>query len=192
MHTNHAYLALTVFAAVCCVCEGFSFLSSLHHHTLSISRLVCPRPLTGVKCSLNTQTSARVKALTSLKIAPVPATVSDLDESSTDTPILTNAANDQRRVPATEYFKPLVEGDRLESTKAQQAIVFGSSLLLVGMMFKSWSLVQLDPPSFNLPLMIAAVVVGYEFADFGYMIFSFVVTTMSSLNPFSEKLISHA
>jgi hypothetical protein len=165
MHITRVSLALTIFAAVCRDCEGFSILSSLPHHTFSIPSLVCPRPLTG--CTRKIQTITRTKAPTSLKVAPVSTSEADLDEASPDSPSLSIVANDQRRVPATEYFKPLVEGDRLESTKAQQAIVFGSSLLLVGMMFKSWSLVQLDPSSFNLPLMLAAVLVGYEFADFG-------------------------
>ena len=71
----------------------------------------------------------------------------------------------ERRQPVTEYFKPLVEGDRLESTATQQFIVFASSTLISAMFYQTWMLCQISPVQW--PFMFAAILLGYGFADFG-------------------------
>jgi hypothetical protein len=73
--------------------------------------------------------------------------------------------DDERRLPITEYFKPLVEGDRLESTATQQLIVLASAALISAMFYQTWMLSQISPVQW--PIMLAAVLLGYEFADFG-------------------------
>jgi hypothetical protein len=67
---------------------------------------------------------------------------------------------------ATDYFKPLVEGDILESTGSQRAIVGGAFVLLAAMALKGLAGLDWSEPS-SLLAGAAAFLVGYEFADFG-------------------------
>ena len=67
---------------------------------------------------------------------------------------------------ATDYFKPLVEGDILESTGSQRAIVGGAFVLLAAMAIKGVTGLDWSEPS-SLLAGAAAFLVGYEFADFG-------------------------
>lgn len=67
---------------------------------------------------------------------------------------------------ATDYFKPLVEGDILESTGSQRAIVGGAFVLLAAMAIKGMTGLDWSEPS-SLLAGAAAFLVGYEFADFG-------------------------
>jgi hypothetical protein len=74
----------------------------------------------------------------------------------------------KKRAAATDYFKPLVAGDILESTASQQAIVVGSSLVIAAMICKTVALSMALGPDFSWPIMAAAILIGYEFADFGF------------------------
>jgi len=67
---------------------------------------------------------------------------------------------------ATEYFQPLVAGDILESTDEQRKIVYGSYALLAALFAKGLFFLPEMDPLVALET-VAAVVVGYEFADFG-------------------------
>lgn len=66
---------------------------------------------------------------------------------------------------ATDYYKPLVEGDILESTNQQRAIVAGSFIVLAMLIVKGLWLLNLTDGS-AIGFVIAALV-GFEFADFG-------------------------
>ena len=103
-----------------------------------------------------------LKTPTFMTTSQTPATVLDSISEAKSIDIA------ERRLPVTEYFKPLVEGDRLESTLPQQLIVLGSSLLISAMFYKTWMLCQVSPETVHWPGMVAAILLGYEFADFGY------------------------
>jgi hypothetical protein len=71
-----------------------------------------------------------------------------------------------KTLKATDYYKPLVEGDILESDNKQRAIVAGSYLLLAGVVVKGCLL--LPPLSAAVIAQVClSVFVGYEFADIG-------------------------
>ena len=71
-----------------------------------------------------------------------------------------------KTLKATEYYKPLVEGDILESDNKQRAIVAGAYLLLAGVVVKGCALL---PPlsAVVIAQVCLSVFVGYEFADIG-------------------------
>lgn len=71
----------------------------------------------------------------------------------------------EKAIKATDYYKPLVEGDILESTDQQRTIVYGSFAILAMLVAKSvWLLNNNDGSVIGF---IIAALVGFEFADFG-------------------------
>jgi hypothetical protein len=66
---------------------------------------------------------------------------------------------------ATDYYKPLVEGDILESTNEQRAIVGVAYVCLALLAAKGVYL--LDENDGSLLGAVAAFLIGFEFADFG-------------------------
>ena len=91
---------------------------------------------------------------------------SDVTAQQTAEPAAEPPVSD-KRTPATEYFKPLVEGDMLLSTGTQRAIVAGSAALLLAIAVKAAMAVALSPVDTQPLLLIVMAVLGYEFADVG-------------------------
>jgi hypothetical protein len=175
MAHKRSSLNLVMLVITCQNCESF-FISC------SISR-VCRQFQTGRSANIglsNFQTTAFVTRANSwpawgsdsrsrsglIKVSKDSMTMTTSQEPST-TSLFTemDVIDDERRLPITEYFKPLVEGDRLESTATQQLIVLASAALISAMFYQTWMLSQISPVQW--PIMLAAVLLGYEFADFG-------------------------
>uniref|UniRef100_A0A7S1MU61 Lipid desaturase domain-containing protein n=2 Tax=Hemiselmis andersenii TaxID=464988 RepID=A0A7S1MU61_HEMAN len=72
---------------------------------------------------------------------------------------------ERETMKATDYYKPLVEGDILESTPEQVTIVAGAFALLAALCLKGVYMLGVTDGSV-LGAVVAALV-GYEFADFG-------------------------
>ena len=97
----------------------------------------------------------------------------------------------------TDYFVPLVEGDLLESSDDQRKIVYGSFALLAALFLKG--VFMMDEWNVVMGLeTLAAVLVGYEFADVGSGIYHWsmdnygtaktpVFGTQVSLQPRSDR-----
>eukprot|EP00287_Rhodomonas_sp_CCMP768_P006859 CAMPEP_0196721388 /NCGR_PEP_ID=MMETSP1091-20130531/3960_1 /TAXON_ID=302021 /ORGANISM="Rhodomonas sp., Strain CCMP768" /LENGTH=329 /DNA_ID=CAMNT_0042062845 /DNA_START=69 /DNA_END=1058 /DNA_ORIENTATION=+ len=78
----------------------------------------------------------------------------------------TSTEEKEKAMKATDYFKPLVDGDILESTDEQRTIVGVAYVLLGALATKG---VLLLPPASPLTALGVAtsIVIGYEFADMG-------------------------
>jgi ubiquitin-conjugating enzyme E2 variant len=90
-----------------------------------------------------------------------------LAEPSSDAPVQEAAVSArQGSAKATDYYKPLVEGDVLESTDEHRAIVGFSYVALAALFVKG--VVLLPPMDAWVALgTVLSVLVGYEFADIG-------------------------
>jgi len=87
----------------------------------------------------------------------------------------------QGRAKATDYFKPLVEGDILVSTNEQKAIVGVSYFLLAALAVKGiWMLPELSASTMIATL--SAVALGYEFADFGSGVYHWAMDNYGTKN----------
>jgi len=82
---------------------------------------------------------------------------------------------------ATDYYKPLVEGDILESDDRQRKIVFGSYLALAALFAKGCILLP-DMDAFVAFKTVLAVLVGYEFADLGSGVYHWSMDNYGSKN----------
>ncbi len=91
------------------------------------------------------------------------------------------AASRQGSAKATDYYKPLVEGDILESTDEQRAIVGFSYVALAALFVKG--LVLLPPMGAGVALAtVLSVLVGYEFADIGSGVYHWSMDNYGSKN----------
>lgn len=84
-------------------------------------------------------------------------------------------------IKATDYFKPLVEGDILESTSSQQAIV-GLAYVLLGALTTKGVLLLPDMSVSTLVGVVASVVIGYEFADMGSGVYHWAMDNYGDKN----------
>lgn len=115
------------------------------HHT---SAMTCRLGLKG-----SSATPARGHLASSLRM--VAATDADTEKEGSE-----------KVQKATDYFKPLVEGDVLESTDQQRMIVGASYLFLGALAAKGLYLLPGLTPETALGV-VASIVLGYEFADIG-------------------------
>ena len=103
-------------------------------------------------------------------------------DPSADAPVReAPAAGRQGSAKATDYYKPLVEGDILESTDEQRTIVGFSYLALAALFVKG--LVLLPPMDAGVALAtVLSVLVGYEFADIGSGVYHWSMDNYGSKN----------
>ena len=165
MHLNRLRLVSAMIYFMFIGCNGFSHIS-MYQHVQNVPSVFGQRSFKG-----NTRNYPARRASSSLSMV-ISRDLTPLTDSDSDLAITALDSAVERRLPVTEYFKPLVQGDRLESTVLQQAIVAGSSLLILGMILKTGLLCLQIPDSLNWPLMLVAVFLGYEFADLGYVVVS--------------------
>ena len=86
-----------------------------------------------------------------------------------------------KTLKATEYYKPLVAGDILESTDQQRGIVVGSYVALAALFVKGCLL--LPPMSAAVMVQVVlAIVIGYEFADIGSGVYHWSMDNYGSKN----------
>ena len=105
-----------------------------------------------------------------------------MSEPSSDAPVQEAAVSArQGSGKATDYYKPLVEGDVLESTDEHRAIVGFSYVALAALFIKG--LVLLPPMDAWVALgTVLSVLVGYEFADIGSGVYHWSMDNYGSKN----------
>ncbi len=174
MKTNSHKLVVSVICIMCFRCHGFShplayfgrgslglYWPRCNHMTPRFWNSAFRTSSMAIAPSI-AEPARQPKSALSMIISRDAATLADAESDRK----ISSDSDSERRFPVTEYFKPLVQGDRLESTVSQRAIVAGSTLLIFAMIYQAWHLCQLTQ-NVNLPIMAAAVILGYEFADFG-------------------------